>query len=372
MSEPRIAFLTGSGSWLRARALEVKRAKMRLERVVYPDVYALPLFLAGSFTYVPDGTAIEPGRFDLILSELNRSESQLAYLDAVVRSRVAPVVVIPGPPELLASVLTDAKLRLARSILANAAAVWAYSEQIRLFADGLAGVPRAVTIPWPFHAAGTRRIGGRTDGKGDRVRILVGSPLRFGGVDHNFPLLLKGALEDGLAALPAAARARVTLHAHCYRGEDRLAFDASGFAERIPVRLESKKGYRAFVRSLAQCGAVINVTAGAVLGRITFLAAALDRPGLFSDNAELNRVLYPNACVPMLDPGALRESVGALLLHATGERPDGRFAPDAAAVGRVGDFAANRDRVRALAHEAIAAWAGSDQPGARRVPQNAP
>ena len=64
------------------------------------------------------------------------------------------------------------------------------------------------------------------------------------------------------------------------------------------------------MRFLGECDGVINLTAGSILGRITFLAAALGRPGIFSDNSQLNARLYPGSGVAMFDTVRLRELVG--------------------------------------------------------------
>ena len=73
--------------------------------------------------------------------------------------------------------------------------------------------------------------------------------------------------------------------------------------------LEGKRGYRSFLRFLGECDGVINLTAGNILGRITFLTAALGRPGIFSDNSQLNAQLYPGSTVAMFDTCLLYTSL---------------------------------------------------------------
>jgi hypothetical protein len=83
------------------------------------------------------------------------------------------------------------------------------------------------------------------------------------------------------------------------------------------------------------------------LGRITFLSAALGRPGIFSDNGTLNGRLYPGSTVAMFDTVRLRELVGAMLRGLGDGGADARLMPSGAAA-EVGDFAANRARLRGI------------------------
>jgi hypothetical protein len=91
---------------------------------------------------------------------------------------------------------------------------------------------------------------------------------------------------------------------------------------------------------------VINLTSGSILGRITFLAAALGRPGIFSDNSRLNVRLYPGSTVAMFDTVRLRELIGAMLRGMADGRVDQRLLPSAAAAAEIGDFAANQACLR--------------------------
>ena len=110
---------------------------MRLEGVVYPDVFALPNFLDASCEFLCDGDSIVDSKYDLLMSELNGSDRQLEYLNSVVASQRVPVAVIPGPPEIMARELTQHRLNFVCQILSGAEYVWAYSETIRDFCNGL-------------------------------------------------------------------------------------------------------------------------------------------------------------------------------------------------------------------------------------------
>jgi len=163
----------------------------------------------------------------------------------------------------------------------------------------------------------------------------------------NHPFVLKGILLDVWAELPSRLRERITFHTFVYNSTDREKYHSSRFAEGLPFVLEGKRGYRSFVRFLGECDGVINLTAGSILGRVTFLSAALSRPGIFSDNSVLNTRLYPNSCVAMLDTLRLRELVRAML-HGLKGTNDDRLLPSESAAAELGDFSRNRDRLRKI------------------------
>lgn len=330
----------------------MKRRKMRMTGVTYPDVYALPDLLTDRLDFIRDGSTIPAGRYDLLLSELNRSNRQLEYLAEVIKAghRLA---VIPGPPDLLGSVLDQRMIRLVREVLEGASAVWAYSASIRDFADGLIGRSRAELIPWPFDAEEVRRIGATAKaGRGRTIRFLFQIPLRFSGVGQTFPFVLKAALTDVLNDLPSSERERIRLHTFVYTESDRKAIETTGFSEGIPLVVERKRGYRGFVRMIAQSAGVINLTAGDVLGRITFLSGALNRPGIFSDNTELNRTLYPGAVSGILDPAQLRALLSDLIEGALAGDPPRHLLPDQGRVDEIGNRERNVARMAEIAANA--------------------
>jgi hypothetical protein len=357
MSGLRIGFVTGGKGFWRNHLMSAKQEFQLLSGAFSPDVYALPRFLGNRCTFIRNGESISRPAFDLIFSELNGSDAQLEYLDSLVAAKSPPVAVIPGPPEIICSKLTDHKLLLVRRILLNAPFVLAYSDAIASFYDGLVGQARSRVIPWPFDYDAARRLAGSTPHAAETIRVVLNIPLRFDGFARNYPFVLKAALADALAPLSPAEQQRFSFHSFVYADEDREEFTRSGFAEGLHVTLEPRRSFTSFVRFLASCGAVVNLTASHVLGRITFLAAALDKPGVFTSNAEINGRLYPGSTVPLLAPTALCEALTGLLSGLVRRDVPPRFAPDSAATRRIGDFSAN-----ALAFARIF----SELPGLRR------
>jgi hypothetical protein len=209
------------------------------------------------------------------------------------------------------------------------------------------GRERAVVIPWPYDLAATQKLAGRAKREAGRHRILVQAPMSFQDLVHNHPFVLKSILLDVWQELPSALREKISFHTFIYNASDVEKYHASEFAKGLPFVLEGKLGYRAFVRFLAGCDGVINLTAGSILGRITFLSAALGRPGIFSDNGGLNVRLYPGSTVAMFDTVRLRELVGAMLRGLGDGRSDGRLMPSGVEA-EIGDFAESRARLRGI------------------------
>ena len=341
----RIAFVSHQSQWWRKQRLVAKYLKMRIEGIMYPDVYCLALMLADKFDFLLEDEKVPAGKYDLILSELGASETQLSYLDSLVEAGNPPVAVIPGPPAILSRELTDAKLRLVLRILRGARHVWAYSPELKVFCDGLIGAERTVVIPWPYNFAATQKLGSVRDAKRTPIadlstarKILVQVPMSFHDIVQNHPFVLKAVLQDVWQGLPSTLRGRISFHTFIYNATDVEKYKQSEFAKGLPFVLEAKRGYRSFVRFLGECDGVINLTAGSILGRITFLAAALGRPGIFSDNSQLNEQLYPGSCVAMFDTVRLRELVRAMLSSQNDGKFDPRLLPSSAAEAEIGNF----------------------------------
>lgn len=349
----RIACVSGHSSWWRKQRLVAKYLKMRLEGVIYPDVYCLAYMLGDKFDFLLEDEKVARGSYDLILAELQSSDSQLRYLESLVEAGDPPVAVIPGPPAILSRDLTDAKLRRVKRILNSARYVWAYAPELKTFCDGLIGQNRATVIPWPYDLATTERLGQRSKPVPGAHRILVQVPMSFHDVVQNHSFVLKGVLLDIWEELPSQLRQQITFHTFIYSEEDRARYRSTGFAEGLPFVLQRKLGYRAFVRFLAGCDGVVNLTAGTILGRVTFLSAAAGRPGIFSDNSYLNPRLYPNSCVGMFDTVRLRELLRAMLAGLADGTNYARLLPCSEAAAEIGDFAANQARLREIVEAPI-------------------
>jgi hypothetical protein len=344
----RIAFVSHQNRWWRKQRLAAKYLKMRLEGVMYPDVYCLALMLSDNFDFLLEDEKVPVGKYDLIVAELGASESQLRYLESLVGAGNPPVAVIPGPPAILSRDLTDAKMRRVKNILSGAHYVWAYSPELKIFSDGIIGQSRTVVIPWPYDFAATRKLASESRRDAGRHKILVQAPMSFHDVVQNHPFVLKSVLLDIWQELTGSLRDKISFHTFIYNSTDLERYESSEFAKGLPFVLEGKRSYRSFVRFLAESDGVINLTAGSILGRITFLAAALEHPGIFSDNSLLNSKLYPGSCVAMFDTVRFRELAGAMLRGLSNGSVDPRLLPSTSAAAEVGDFAANRMRLREI------------------------
>jgi hypothetical protein len=348
-SAGRIGFVTYPQSRWRQFLLRAKYLKMRLERNIYPDVYALPLFLTPSFEMIPMGRSLQPGSYDLIFSELNGTLEQISYLRDVVRSAGCPIAVVPGPPEILGGVLTEQKLQMVRDIVNECRYLLAYSRDVASFFDGMCGRNRSLLIPWPFDYEQTRCLRTAVTRRNTHeVRILFNAPLRLNGALAGFLMGMKSVLQDILSALPSTDRARVSFHTFVYSEQDQAEFVRRGFAASFPIQLERKRGYSAFLRFLRGMSAIVHFSPNGVLGRVAFAAAALEIPGILGDNVELHRELYPSGTLAPYDLVRFREAAGALVASALAGSVDSRFKPDMSCASRVGDFRSNAAQFRQL------------------------
>jgi hypothetical protein len=342
-------FVTGWGNAWRNLKIRGKYVLMRLQRIVYPDVYCLPYWLGGKCHFIANGAKVDAGKYDFIFAELNAGVNQLRYLAQLVEAAPRKMVIITTPGEIFQANATKRAQGLATWILRRAGRVWAYSEAAANFANECAQAQVARVIPWPFDYAETRRRGlPRRSRQVETRRILVGVPLRFVGIAANAPHFLEECLTDVWTAMPPGARNQFQFCGMVYTKEDEVAWRQSGFGSRLGVALEPRRNYVNFLKFLGTCDAVITLPRFRVLGRITFLAAALGKPGVFTANVELSRRLYPQSLVETPTDEALRDRVRDLLYGLLNLGPIDAFLPDVRAAEEVGDFAANAARVREL------------------------
>ena len=349
MADPRVGFVTGLSSWWRLNGLRLKYYRMRAERVVYPDVYCLTTFLTNRFRFLRDGERVRVADYDMLIGELNADDSQLAYLEQLVTRELPPLALVPGAPEVLTSRVDGTRLERVVTIARRARWCLAFSPDVKPFYDRLIGEDRAIVIPWPFDFQQVGRLAGhggtRVDG---RLRIVLDVPMRFVGVTQNDPVRLGEALRRVWETQPVDVRARMTFHTFVYTSEDRACFEAANVFRGLPITIEPRMSYQAFIRFLSSVDAVVNLTASSLLGRVTFLSAALMKPGLFSDNSFLNRALYPTSCIPLSDAEEVGRSVEELLDGLVQGRVADRFRPDIVEAERAGAFGENARRFREL------------------------
>jgi len=345
----RCAFVVSGDTPWRCFLVQAKQTLMRWQGLVYPDVYSLPRWLGSKrLDFLAVGQKIEVGRYDYIFTELNAGVEQIRYPLTLMEHDHGKVVVIPGPPELFPLNASPEANQWARRLLGGAGQVWAYAPEVAAFADELAQAEVARVIPWPFDYAATRHLGLPRRSRSSRIRVLLGVPLHFEGIAANNPQFLEECIVDALADLSQPERERFQFLGMVYTREDELAWRRSGFGKKIGAVLEPKMLYHRFVRFLGSVDAVITLPRFTVLGRIAFLAAALGKPGIFTDNVALHRRLYPQSLVQTSADEGLRELVRELLLGLLKEEPLTIFQPEEQAARQVGDFEKNAVVVRQM------------------------
>ena len=354
MKQYRTGFVVGSDSFVRKGKLVAKYLSMKMNRMIYPDVYCVPLFISDSVDLIRDGEKIPANKYDIIFSELNASNEQLEYLNILVDREDLFVIVIPGPPEIIGARLDHQKALYVRDILIHADQIWTYSENIRQFCDGLIGFSKAKMFFWPFNLEQTlnsihqsRRL------NTDKINILLNCPLRFVGPTQNYPFVIKSILMDILNKLPNESRGKITFHTYIYTEEDKKQFHASNYSNDFPVKLRQKQSYRSFLNFINSCDAIINLTIGTILGRVTFISAALNKPGLFSNNSDVNTRLYPTSSISILNVEELRNKLASLLLGLSTNKIKKEFFPSKSEIARLGDFKKNSEKVRVLLEQAF-------------------
>jgi hypothetical protein len=317
--------------------------------LLYPDAYFLPLWLGTKqLDFLALGQRIDVRHYDYIFTELNAEMEQLNYPLALMELDPRKIVVIPGPPELFPLNASPEAFAYARRLLSGAGQVWAYAPEVATFANEVAQDEVARVIPWSFDYTGTRHLGLPKRSSSEKIRIVLGVPLRFEGIAANNPQFLEECVAGALAELSIADRKRFQFFGMVYTRQDEQAWRGSGFGKKIGVALEPKKLYHRFVRFVGSCDAVINLPRFGVLGRIAFLCAALGKPGIFTDNVALHRRLYPHNLVTSCSDERLGELMKELLFGFLREESLTSFQPDEQAARLVGDFERNASIVKQM------------------------
>ncbi len=343
------AFITmGDKPW-RHLLVRAKYALMRWQGLVYPDAYFIPVWLgARKVDFLKLGQKIDVRRYSYIFTELHAGVGQLKYPVDLMETDPQKMVVISGPPEVFTAYANSEARGLARRLLREAGHVWAYSPETAVFLNQLAEDKVAQVIPWSFDYTVTRALGKMEAGKPGKIRVVLGVPLRFQGIAANEPSYLEACVAEALALMSPAERQRFEFMGMVYTRNDQQAWENSAFGQQIGAVLVKKMLYPRFLRFLGSCDAVLNLPLFSVLGRIAFLAAALGKPGIFTNNIELHRRLYPGSLVESCTDKNLRGLVQQLLLGLTGLGSLERFQPDRAAALKIGDFAANASQLREI------------------------
>jgi hypothetical protein len=120
------------------------------------------------------------------------------------------------------------------------------------------------------------------------------------------------------------------------------------FGRQIEAKLEHKMSYKKFIQFVGNCDAVIQLSRFGVLGRMTFISASLKKPGIFTENVELNKCLYPNSLVKSPSDSKLLELVYELITGLSNSKSIDHFMPDNEAAQGIGNYRENAAKVRAL------------------------
>lgn len=343
----RCGFATGRLGWWQVTRLRAKYAVMRLQGLVYPDVFCIPEWLGSRCRFLIDGDSVRSNDYDLLFAELNADPRQLRYLLYLIETCPGKVVIIPGPREIFAANAGDEAHELAANALGAARMVWAYSHAVADWSDDLAGKRVAQVLPWPFdYQATVNAAGARRGAASLEKRILIGAPLRFISDSENSPEYLGHAIKQAVAMVPARSRMKLRLSAVLYTEGDKRIWERSGYGRRFEAVCEPRRHYREFLGFLRSCDAAINLSRTGVLGRISFLVGALGIPGVFTDNVELSKALYPTSLVHTPCDERLSTVLAELFDSILAGQVARRFLPDTDAARRIGDFACNAQYVR--------------------------
>jgi hypothetical protein len=344
----RYGFVTRGDHWVENLKIRIKYALMKANGVMYPDVYCIPLWLRGRCCYLRNGDRVDPDKYDLMFSELNGSDAQLECLLHIAKVFRERTVVLPGPPEIFIAYASKAGWRIAGEILRNSGHVWAFSKDVASFANHLAEANVARVIPWPFNYTSTVRIARNTGPVfTDINHVLIGCPMRFTGIAENSPHFLERCIRDVISEMPQYERRRFRFHGFVYTDEDKHAWRERQFGSEIGAVLEHRKSFTKFLKFMGKFAAVIHLSRFGILGRITFIAAALGKPGIFTKNVELNQCLYPRSLVQDPTDPQLGKFVRSLLFGLLGYESLDLFMPNTTAAKEVGNFAGNAAKVRA-------------------------
>lgn len=343
------AFSISDSSYLKTAVINGKISFYSRAGLIPPDVYFLPMYVDSTYSIIPMGKKVEDGEYNYIFIELNATEEQLSYTLELTRFEKTKVLIILGPPELISARLNHNKLLLLKKIFSSSHFHLAYSKQIKEFYDGLAGKEIGTVIPWCFDKRTIDKVTkDRVKKRNGFIDILLETPMRFSEMTQNYPYLLKWLITDTLKMLPSGQEERFRFHTFVYMQRDKELFYESGYNKDFNIGIKRKMGFSSFVRFVNSCDAVINMTRANILGRTTFISAALEKPGIFSSNSELNRELFPYSTLDLLDVKNLRLLLEELLEALINGKVNNKFYPDMEMLNKKGNYEANRREFHTL------------------------
>ena len=301
MHNIRIAYILSNNSFIYKTKIFLKYFLMRRMGFIYPDVFCIPYFINNSNKIFGIGDHFYTDKFNYIFTELYAYESQLEYLNNIAKKYPHKLIVILGPPHVLNNKTSPRGYKLIKSILQNAKLVLSYSYLIKKHYLELAPESNIELFNWPFDINTIKKIVKVKNHIGNcNIDILINTPLRFNdsyGLSANE---LKKMLNDVMCSLGEEIASKILFHSFVYTNEDRNIFYETKFASGLPLKLHNKLNFKKFVLFVNNCDVVINFVNHFLLGRITLISAALNKPGLFG-SSEMNDKLYPQSTVSLDD-----------------------------------------------------------------------
>lgn len=312
---------------------------MKSKGLIYPDVFCIPYFVSDSYKIIGIGDRFSGNDYDLIFSELYAHEIQLQYLNDIIKKYPGRMILIPGPPYVLKDKTSANGFRIMKEILLGSKIVLAYSDYIKEYYLNIAPGSNIQIFNWPFDQYTIDAIvKNREPVNKDNFNIIINTPLRFNDEDSPDPLLLKEILIEVLASLDTRLTDKIKFHTFAYSSQDKSRFISEKYDRNFPVTLQKKKTFPGFVKFLFDSDAVINFTKKGILGRITLLSASLNKPGIFSDNSDINNSLYPFSTFGIADYSGIKKNISELLDGIIQKSIPLKYYPDNNYIKEYGDF----------------------------------
>jgi len=329
--------------------VSLKYFLMKMQGYIYPDVFCVPYYITNSYKKIGMGNSFNSKKYEIIFTELYAHKEQLKYISDLSDQVGNKLIVILGPPYVFLDKINSKSADLIQNIFKNSRLILAYSNYVKEYFNQYTLNQEIKVLNWPFDCQTINKIMRQSSGKKkNTIDILINTPLKFTEYNEFSPFLIKDLLIKAIKSLDEKVSKKIILHSFTYSTADKQEFVRSNFDQDFPIKLQKKTSFKKFILLLNQFDIVINFTSKGILGRITFLSAALKKPGIFSDNNELNLKLYPHSCISNNDHSKIIMAIKELLENIATDNISNQFLPDSKAVSHLGDFSRNSIEFRKL------------------------